>query len=300
MTFECQFAKMGTVNMFLTQRQEKLLNILIDRYIKTAEPVSSKALVISRFFDLSSATIRNEMNDLEQMGYLAQLHTSGGRVPTDRAYRFYVDNLIGSDDFNINSSWQKKVDSVLASISNDPRDINKTVAQLLSDLSENIVITGISEQDDFYKTGLAGLFELPEFREINKVFRLTSFFDEFDRVFDQIETEFFGPQDTSPVRSLTRAIGASPEDLQGEGSHRGTSVGIASGEATSNGINIFIGHENRHPSIRDETVMTVRYNLPRHLTGSLTLIGPTRMDYRKNIGLVRYTTDKINNLTRKI
>src|SRR3989338_9122415 len=244
----------------LTNRQEKLINIIIEEYIKTAEPISSKALVMSRFFHLSSATIRNEMNDLEQMGFLAQLHTSGGRVPTDRAYRFYVDNLIGSDDFDINSSWQKRVDLVLAHTGNDPRDINKTVAQLLSDLSDNIIITGISEQDDFYKTGLASLFELPEFREINKVFRMTSFFDEFDSVFDRIEKEFFG-------------------DLSGD---------------ILEDLNIFIGHENRHPSIRDETVMTARYNLPNHLVGSLTMIGPTRMDYRKNIGLVRYTIDKVN------
>src|SRR3989344_6017637 len=95
----------------LSDRQEKLINIIIDEYIKTAEPVSSKALVKSRFFDLSSATLRNEMHDLEHKGYLAQFHTSGGRVPTDRGYRFYVDNLMGCDDFGINSNWQKKVDT---------------------------------------------------------------------------------------------------------------------------------------------------------------------------------------------
>ncbi|MBI2065184.1 MAG: hypothetical protein HYT62_03980, partial [Candidatus Yanofskybacteria bacterium] len=253
-------------NMFLTPRQEKLLNIIIDSYIKTAEPVSSNILVKSRFFDLSSATLRNEMNDLEQMGYLAQLHTSGGRVPTDRGYRFYVDNLINSDDLCIHSSWQKKVDAVLAGIDNDPRDINRAIAQLLSDLSDSVVITGVAEEDDFYKTGLAGLFELPEFREINKVFRMTSFFDEFDRVFDRMEKEFFG-------------------DLGGD---------------TFEDLNIFIGRENRHPSIRDETVMTARYNLPNQLVGSLTMIGPTRMDYKRNISLVRYTTDKVNQLTRNI
>ena len=249
----------------LSSRQEKLINIIIDQYIKTAEPISSKALVKCRLFDLSSATLRSEMNDLEDMGYLAQLHTSGGRVPTDRGYRFYVDNLLDCDDFNIQSNWQKKVDSVFAGISGDPRDINKTVAQLLSDLSENVVIAGIAEEDDFYKTGLASLVERPEFREINKVFQMTSFFDEFDRMFDQIEKEFFG--------DLTGGI---LEDM-----------------------NIFIGHENHHPSIKNETVMTARYNLPNDLVGSLTIIGPTRMDYKKNIGLVRYTTDKINQLTRK-
>ncbi len=250
----------------LSERQEKLLTILIDRYIKTAEPVSSKSLVNSRSFDLSSATLRNEMNDLEHLGYLAQLHTSGGRVPTDRAYRFYVDNLLGSDDFNINSSWQKKMDSVLAGIGGDPRDINRIIAQTLSDLSENVVIAGIAEEDEFYKTGLASLFELPEFQEMNKIFRLTSFFDEFDRVFDQIEKEFFGV-------------------ING---HR------------SEEINIFIGHENRHPLVRNETVMTAKYILPNNLVGSLTMIGPTRMDYRKNIGLVRYATDKLNKIVKNI
>src|SRR3989344_203401 len=251
----------------LSDRQEKLINIIIDEYIKTAEPVSSKALVKSRFFDLSSATLRNEMHDLETRGYLAQMHTSGGRVPTDKGYRFYVDNLIDSDDFSIQSNWQKKVDATLADVSHDPRDINKTLAQLLSDLSDNIVIAGISEQDDFYKTGLASLFELPEFQEINKVFRLTSFFDEFDRMADQIEREFFGGFNNIHDLSV---------------------------------VNVFIGRENRHPGIKDETVMTARYNLPNRLVGSLTIVGPTRMDYRKNIGLVRYATDKINKLTRRI
>lgn len=251
----------------LSDRQEKLLNILIDHYIKTAEPVSSKALATSRSFDLSSATLRNEMHDLEDMGYLAQLHTSGGRVPTDRGYRFYVDNLIDANDFDIHSGWQKRVDTILAGLNDDPRTINRIVAQLLSDLSESIVIAGIAEEDYFYKTGLASMFELPEFREINKMFKLTSFFDEFDRMFDQIEKEFFGVF----------------EDRRG-----------------LNEMNIFIGGENPHPSIRDETVMTVRYELPHNCIGSLTLIGPTRMDYRKNIGLVRYTTEKLNNLTRKI
>lgn len=250
----------------LTERQEKLLNIIIDNYIRTAEPVSSKILVKSRFFDLSSATLRNEMHDLENSGFLTQLHTSGGRVPTDIGYRFYVDNLMLSGDFGINPALQKKVDTVLTG-NYGARDLNKIVAQLLSDLSDSIVITGIAEEDDFYKTGLASLFELPEFREIDKIFKLTTFFDEFDRMFDQIEKEFFG---------------------------------IPRGNPGLNNINIFIGRENSYPAIKDETVVTAKYNLPNHLVGSLTLIGPIRMDYRKNIGLVRYTTHKLNQLARNI
>ena len=166
----------------MDKRTVEILESVIRNFIKNGDAVSSKELYQERGFGVKPATIRAELNKLTKQGYLRQPHTSGGRVPTDRAYRFYVDNLIGSDDFDINSSWQKRVDLVLAHTGNDPRDINKTVAQLLSDLSDNIIITGISEQDDFYKTGLASLFELPEFREINKVFRMTSFFDEFRKI----------------------------------------------------------------------------------------------------------------------
>ena len=63
---------------------------------------------------------------------------------------------------------------------NDPREINKTVAQLLSELSDNLVIAGMPEQADFFKIGLSSLFEFPEFREFDKAFRLTNFFDEFE------------------------------------------------------------------------------------------------------------------------
>lgn len=253
--------------MFLTSRQEKLLNIIIDNYIKTAEPVSSKFLVKARLFDLSSATLRNEMNGLEQVGFLTQLHTSGGRVPTDRGYRFYVDNQVNRGNAELNGKHRIRIDKALKDAGDSPREINRTVAQLLSDLSENVVIAGIAEEDDFYKTGLASLFELPEFHELNKIFRLTSFFDDFDRMFDQIEKNFFS------------------DFRRGE---------------SENEINVFIGRENRHPSIRDETVMTARYNLPNNLVGSLTMIGPMRMDYRRNIGLVRYTTNRLNELVKQV
>jgi len=258
---------MSIIGNMLTERQEKLLNILIDVYIKTAEPVSSKSLEKSRFFDVSSATLRNEMNELEQMGYLAQLHTSGGRVPTDKGYRFYVDIITDTEECDIPIAWQKKIDSILSAIGSDPHYINKTVAQLMSDLSDNVVIAGIAEDEDFYKTGLASLFEHPEFKEMDRVFNLMSFFDEFDRIFDQMEREFFGDIGRNKLF----------EDL-----------------------NIFIGIENKIPAVQEETIMTSRYDLPENIIGSLTLIGPTRMDYKKNIGLVRYTIDKLNKIAKEI
>ena len=80
--------------MDLNERKRKILQAIIDEYIGTAEPVGSRAISKKEDLGLSSATIRNEMADLEEMGYLIQPHTSAGRVPSDEGYRFYVNQLM--------------------------------------------------------------------------------------------------------------------------------------------------------------------------------------------------------------
>lgn len=258
----------------MTSRQEALLTSIIKEYIQTAEPVSSRLLEKTGFFGLCSATIRAEMNELEGLGYLAQLFTSSGRMPTDRAYRFFVDNLMGEEDIELAADCKRKIKRALYETGKDPREINKTVALLLSELSDNLVITGIPEQADFFKIGLSSLFEFPEFREFEKAFRLTSFFDEFEDMFDRLEREFWG----DPASPAGRSAPITKDNEEN--------------------IKIFIGRENPVRSIRDETVMLAKYDLPHNFRGSLTLVGPTRMDYGKNIGLIRYTTGELNKLSK--
>jgi heat-inducible transcriptional repressor len=253
----------------MTQRQEALLTSIIREYIETAKPVSSKFLEKTGFFGLSSATIRAEMNELERLGYLTHLYTSSGRIPTDRAYRFFVDNLLDKDNCELTADCKRKIKMVLQKTEKEPREINKAIAQLLSELSDNLVIAGIPEQADFFKIGLSSLFEFPEFREFERAFRLTDFFDEFEEMFNRLEKAFWGD---------------SPE-----------TAGDDDGD-----IRIFIGRENPVRDIRDETVMLARYDLPYNYKGSLALIGPTRMDYGKNIGLIKYTTKELNKLSREI
>src|SRR3990172_7007585 len=79
----------------LTERERQVLEAVIRTYVDTAEPAGSRN--VSRRYDLgvSAATVRNTMSDLEEKGYLLHPHTSAGRVPTDRAYRFFVDRLMG-------------------------------------------------------------------------------------------------------------------------------------------------------------------------------------------------------------
>ncbi|MDD4094800.1 MAG: heat-inducible transcriptional repressor HrcA [Oscillospiraceae bacterium] len=83
--------------MPLDQRKKQILQAIVDDYVSTAEPVASNALIQRHDFRVSSATVRNEMSDLEQMGYLEQPHTSSGRVPSDKGYREYVDSLMKVD-----------------------------------------------------------------------------------------------------------------------------------------------------------------------------------------------------------
>lgn len=87
--------------MFLDDRKRRILRAIIDDYIDTAEPIGSRTIARKHELGLSSATIRNEMADLEEMGYLAQPHTSAGRVPSDKGYRLYVDNLMEVKELTI-------------------------------------------------------------------------------------------------------------------------------------------------------------------------------------------------------
>ena len=239
----------------LTKRQEKLLNIIIGSYIKTAEPVSSKALVKSGPFSLSPATLRHEMSKLEDIGYLAHLHTSGGRVPTNKAYRFYVDNLMAGPNIYVPEETRRKVHDAIKKAGEDSEELNKVVANVVAALSDNMVFTNIQDSDYFYKTGLSSLFELPEFREFDRIFGVASVFEHFEKIFNDIESEFFG---------------------------------IPAGNVV-----IYVGGENPIKKIKDETVIMARYPLSAGKTGSMTVIGPARMDYEKNIGLMRCVVEEM-------
>ena len=82
----------------LDERKTKILNAIIKNYLETGEPVGSRTISKYTDLNLSSATIRNEMSDLEELGYILQPHTSAGRIPSDKGYRFYVDHLMEKKD----------------------------------------------------------------------------------------------------------------------------------------------------------------------------------------------------------
>jgi heat-inducible transcriptional repressor len=93
----------------LDERKKRILKAVVDDYIATAEPVGSKALVSKYHFNVSPATVRNEMAELEALGYLEQPHTSAGRVPSDKGYRAYVDNLMQVENLPSGEAEQIRV-----------------------------------------------------------------------------------------------------------------------------------------------------------------------------------------------
>ncbi len=87
--------------MELDERKVTILKAIIKTYLETGEPVGSRTISKSLDIKLSSATIRNEMSDLEEMGLIVQPHTSAGRIPSDKGYRFYVDQIVLEKDTEV-------------------------------------------------------------------------------------------------------------------------------------------------------------------------------------------------------
>ena len=121
--------------MELNERMKNILTAVVHRYVTTAEPVSSAIIAEKYNLDLSTATIRHEMYLLEKYDYLWQPHTSSGRIPTDKGYRFYVDNLM------IKSHLREKEKKEIIQIYNKSKEFEETMkitSQLLSKLTNNI------------------------------------------------------------------------------------------------------------------------------------------------------------------
>ncbi len=117
----------------LNDRKKEILQAIIEEYIETADPVSSKTIVEKYKIDCSSATVRNEMADLEKMGFLDKPHTSAGRVPSAKGYRFYVDELIKED--NISMEEVMYIQSKLQTKVNQMEELTKIATSTLSEVT---------------------------------------------------------------------------------------------------------------------------------------------------------------------
>lgn len=123
----------------LNDRKKRILQAIVEEYIETAEPVSSSTIVNKYEMDFSSATIRNEMAELESIGYLDKPHTSAGRVPSAKGYRFYVDELLKDD--NISLEEIKYIQSKLETKVNAIEDLTKIATTTLSEITHYTTVS---------------------------------------------------------------------------------------------------------------------------------------------------------------
>ena len=128
----------------LNERKKKILQIIIEDYISSAEPVGSRTIARKYDIGLSPATIRNEMSDLELLGYLEQPHTSAGRIPSAQAYRFYVDALIEPGTLTDND--MALIDGWYNEHRRNIDDIFQSTAKILSRMTQNVSMVLTNQQ----------------------------------------------------------------------------------------------------------------------------------------------------------
>lgn len=166
--------------MNLTKRQEEILFAIIEEYAELATPVGS--VTLAKLFNVSSATIRSEMARLEDFGYIAQPHTSAGRVPTDAGYRHYVNTL--AEQASHSSEEEHSIDRsnrvLEVRISSQPRAdfaIRGAVDSLV-ELTGNLGLATIGDQ--LYISGIARLFTQPEFLDHQRVQAVAKLLDNLE------------------------------------------------------------------------------------------------------------------------
>ncbi len=177
--------KICIICIMLNQRQQKIIASVIEEYTDTALPVSSDLLADKYINDASSATIRNDMLKLEKEGYLHQPHTSAGRIPTDKCYRYFVEEIM--KDKELTKKEQEKLQRELLKLKAQHNRLSRTTAKLLASLSGNLGISSLEK--DFSEFGIRDLLEEPEFKEVDEFCKIAEVLDYIDENVDSILKE---------------------------------------------------------------------------------------------------------------
>jgi heat-inducible transcriptional repressor len=160
----------------MTERQKQILSAIVEQYAEVASPVGSNLL--AKAFNVSSATIRAEMAELERLGFIMQPHTSAGRVPTDRGYRLYVNSLIETGH---EIKPERRAERALATrvqMGGVPEHTIRSAVDTLVELTQNLAVATIGNQ--LYMSGLSNLFGQPEFINGLQVQQVASLLDNLE------------------------------------------------------------------------------------------------------------------------
>lgn len=160
----------------MTERQKLILASIIEQYAEVASPVGSSLL--AKLFNVSSATIRAEMAELERLGFINQPHTSAGRVPTDKGYRFYVNSL--PEEHTISLAERRADRALTARVSSNgvPESTIRSAVDTLVELTHNLGLATIGNQ--LYISGLSNLFGQPEFMQADQARQVARLLDNLE------------------------------------------------------------------------------------------------------------------------
>jgi transcriptional regulator of heat shock response len=176
--------------MELTTRQEEILKKIVSEYIRQAEPIGSERLKSKYKTDLSSATIRNEMQKLTDMGYLEQPHTSAGRIPADKGYRYLVDILIEKEiDGLINNELFQEIEKIKEI--EDSFFFLQRINRILSSFSSGLIFSYLPQDDFCLSEGWASVFKDPEFSNARYTRSFVSMIDALGKNIDCFELDDF-------------------------------------------------------------------------------------------------------------
>lgn len=221
----------------LNDRQAKILRGVVEEYIRTAEPVASKTITDKYVSAVSPATVRNDLMALTEGLFLLQPHTSAGRVPTERGYRYYLDHFLKVE------RAERIAAELKAAVANaqTPEAVLRAVSQALVDLSGDTAVVA-SEHGPQY-TGIANLMRKPEFDDADRREKIATAIDRVDHAVEEL-------------------LALAGEDVK-----------------------VWLGSDN--PLSAEMATVVVRVRLPDGSTGLLGLLGPLRMRYGRNIGLLQ-------------
>ncbi len=169
----------------LTERQKNILEIVITEYINHASPISSKFIENEYDLGVSPATIRAELFALIEKGYLYQPHTSSGRVPTDKGYRFLVDSLSEKEVARLEYKMIKEVRKMQKEVENKIRFMHE-FTRFLAETSSSLTVSYFPREHILLKEGWSKVLQDPEFDDVDKVHRFTAMVNDFEDNIDDI------------------------------------------------------------------------------------------------------------------
>jgi heat-inducible transcriptional repressor len=337
----------------LTERQKLILSAIVDDYIRSAEPVGSRSISKRGNVAYSPATIRNEMSDLEELGYLEQPHTSAGRIPSHLGYRYYVDHLLQTG--NLKPEELAMLKNALADRIMQIEQVMQQVAVITSNLTN---LTSIVLGPEIFSTSLrhlqilpldekravaiivtnTGLVEnklvtIPEGISVNSIERTVAILnaklkgvpiyqlksklyteiaaemkkhvDEFERLIATIDSALQQDDNQRLYMSGATNMLNQPEFRDVEKAKPFLDlldkaellVQMVSG--VGEGVQVRIGTENTLEAMRDCSLVTATYSLNGQPIGVIGVLGPTRMEYGKVIGLLRHISQDLTEILNK-